>query len=145
MEVDLRGVFSLDPGQTDALDAFISGRLFEASVWDSPRTSDGIEHVRLVEYRPDRVRVCGRIFQIDQSLHSFWLDLEREGSGIGVTWSLYFDVVANSPRRRRNAIDTYDHANEIDWRVALAGNAEVRDGALVVTSADSVLERPHNP
>jgi len=133
MNIDLRSLFSLEPGQTDALDAFIGHRLFEAKVWASPRTSDGITHLRVVECEPERLRVCGRIFEIDQTLHSFWLDLEREHSGSGVTWALYFDV-AGSPRTQQNAIDTYDDAREIDWRVALAGRGEFRNGALVVSS-----------
>src|SRR5262245_23037255 len=40
MRVDLRHIFSLDPTQTDALESFIGQRLFEADVWESPRTSD---------------------------------------------------------------------------------------------------------
>ena len=71
MEVDLRQVFSLDPPRADALESFISERLFEANVWQSPRTSDGIEHLRLVEHELDRVRLAGRIYAIDQTLHSF--------------------------------------------------------------------------
>lgn len=130
-EVDLRALFALDSGPSDALvESFISQRLFEANVWESPRTSDGIEHLRIVECEPERVRVSGRIFTIDQTLHSSWLDIER--SDRGVTWALYFDSVASSPRRARNAIDTFDQATDINWRVTLTGLLEIRDGTLVV-------------
>ena len=129
MEVDLRHIFSLEEDQADSLDLFISERLYEANVC----ASDGISWLRIVEREPERVRVCGRIYAIEQTLHVFWLDLEREPSGIGVTWVLYFDVVADSPRRTRNAIDLHSHANEIDWRITLAGRGEVREGTLVVT------------
>lgn len=121
MEVDLRGVFSNEREAIDGLDLFISHRLFEAGVWKSPRTSDGITRVRVVESEPERMSICGRIYSIDQELHSFWLDLERDALGDFVSWALFFDVVADSPRRARDAIDCYDHANEIDWRVTLTG------------------------
>src|SRR5262249_36011168 len=97
MEVDLRGLFSLEGASIDALDLFVSHRLFEADVWESPRTSDGIPHLRIVESAPERMRLCGRIYTIDQVLHSFWLDLEREPDGSAVSWALFFDVVADSP------------------------------------------------
>ena len=112
MEVDLRGVFSNERESIDALDLFVSDRLFEAGVWESPRTSDGIVQVRIVESEPERMSIGGRIYSIDQELHSFWLDLEREAVGSSVRWALFFDVVADSARRARDAIDCYDHANE---------------------------------
>src|SRR5262249_3608575 len=110
-------------------------RLFEADVWESPRTSDGIPHLRIVESAPERMRLCGRIYTIDQVLHSFWLDLEREPDGSAVSWALFFDVVADSPRRERDAIDVHDQASDIDWRVTLTGQGELRDGTLVVIRA----------
>lgn len=124
MEVDLRSLFSLDSGETDALESFICQRLFQANIWESVRTSDGIPHLRIVEYAPERVRICGRIFTIDQALHSFWLDIEPTGRG-GVSWALYFDVVAASPRHERNAIDTFDQPEKINWRVTLTGKADI--------------------
>jgi hypothetical protein len=88
--------------------------------------------LRVVEYLPERIRVCGRIFEIDQTLHSFWLDMRRGTAG--VTWELHFDVVAASPRRERNAIDTFDDPQEIEWRITLSGAGEVQHGTLVVTA-----------
>ena len=82
--------------------------LHEAGVWDSPRVSDGIIYTRMV-----KAGVCGRLYEIDQTLHAFWL--EREGP----TWRLYYDVIASSPRRARNAIDEHDDPTEIEWRFVL--------------------------
>src|SRR5262249_21275634 len=97
-------------------------RLAESGVWDSPRISDGIEHLRVARAAPDRLRVCGRIFEIDdQSLHSFWLDLERDPSRTGASWTLCFDVIASSPRRIHNAVDTFCRAEDIEWRIRLEG------------------------
>lgn len=138
MHLDLRSLFSLEPGHTDALDSFIGDRLVEAGVWESPRTSDGIVSLRVVECEPNCLCVCGRIHEIDQTLHSFWLDLTCEASGSRVNWAVYFDPIASSPRRERNAIDTVDRAEDLDWRVALAGLADVRDGALVRASKEAV-------
>jgi hypothetical protein len=142
MEVDLRCVFSLEQGSTDALDLFISHRLFEAGVWQSPRTSDGIVQLRIVESAPQRIRVSGRIYSIDQALHSFWLNIERASRGNAVSWALFFDVVAGSPRCEMNVIDLYDEASQIDWRVTLAGHGELRDGTLVVSSTASGTSPP---
>ncbi len=127
MELDLRTIFPLsEPDETDALDAFISERLCEAGVWGSPRRSDGIKRVRVVEFEPACVRVCGWIYEVDQTLHSFWLDLQREGSGTSVAWALYFNVIASTPRQTRDAIDLYDRAEQLEWQVALVGCAEVQ-------------------
>ena len=130
VELDLRSLFSLEPSETHALEAFIASRLFEQGVWESRRVSDGVEHARAVEWSAERVRVCGRIYEIDQTLRSFWLDLERTPSG-NVAWALHFDVVADSRGHARNAIDIHDRAEGIDWCVDLAGHAVLRDGALV--------------
>jgi hypothetical protein len=138
VHLDLRSVFSLELGHTDVLDSFISNRLFEAGVWESPPTSDGIVSLRVVTCEANCLSVCGRIFEIDQTLHSFWLDLTCEGSANGVSWAVYFDPIAGSQRCERNAIDTYDRAEDLIWRVALSGLADVRDGALVPASRDAV-------
>lgn len=135
MDVDLRSVFSVEPGETDELDAFISRRLFEAGVWSSPRTSDGLEHLRVLEWERERVSLCGRIYEIDQTLRSFWLDVERAPSGLGVTWRLAFDMVCDSPRRERNALDTRQHADELDWRVVLSGEADVGNRSAAALAA----------
>jgi len=129
VSVDLRTVFELEV-RPDAykLETFISDRLFEAGAWGADNCPDGIVHIRVLETEPDRLRLCGRLVEINGKLHPFWLELE---SGIAVTWSLYFDVVATTPRRARDAIDVFDRASDIEWQVSLSGKAELRDGALV--------------
>lgn len=130
MLVDLRHLFSLDPPDTCEVDRFIGERLFEAGVWEDARVSDGISYVRVVEHAPERVRFGGLIWEItDQTVHPFWLDLERRDER--VAWALYYDVVATSPRRTRDAIRVIDRAGEAEWRVTLTGSAVVRDGVLV--------------
>jgi hypothetical protein len=131
VEMDVGSLFSLESGELDALESFISERLFDANVWESPRTSDGIEQLRIVEREPERLRVCGRIFAIDQTLHCFWLDIERSDGG--VTWALYFEAITESPRRERNAIATIVRHQDIVWQVALSGHAQVRDGVPAAT------------
>jgi hypothetical protein len=130
--VDLRTLFELEPGpQGHRLETFISDRLFEAGAWGANNCPDGVVHIRVLESEPDRLRLCGRLFEINGQLHPFWLELEQPASGTAVTWSLYVDVVATTPRRARDAIDLFDRASAIEWIVALSGKAEVRDGALV--------------
>src|SRR5678815_2282211 len=75
---DLRTLFELEPSP-DAykLETFISDRLFEAGVWGANNCPDGIVHIRVLEAEPDRLRLCGRLFEINQELHPFWLELER--------------------------------------------------------------------
>jgi len=126
----------LPPEPAHALDRFVSCCLTDGGVWDDLRTSDGVVSARVVERSAERVQMCGRIYEIDdQSLHGFWLELDR--SGDGVTWRLHFDVVASSLRRARNAIDSCDRAEDTEWRVSLTGHAEIRDGALVVISGST--------
>lgn len=141
---DLETLLPVDPAPPDALDLFVSTCLFEGGVWDDPRTSDGIPGIaRVLEHAPDRLRLRAQIYEIDdQSLHWFWLELERDAPGYRVTWHLYFDVVASSPRKARNAIDTYERAEDIEWRVRLAGEAEVRDGALTVVPGSARVVVP---
>jgi hypothetical protein len=47
-------------------------------------------------------------------LHSFWLDVERAPDA-SVNWTLYFDPIAASERRARNAIDAIDDPGEVEW------------------------------
>lgn len=128
VECDLRDLFPAS-GDTGALESFLGARLFETGIWESPRACDGIEHLRVVRNDPRFVSLSGRIFTIDQILHSFWLDLEARDAC--VAWSLHLDVVASSSRRARHAADACDHAADLQWRVSLAGRAEVREGRLV--------------
>jgi hypothetical protein len=130
--VDLEALISLAPGQTDALDRFVSTCLADAGLWESPRTSDGVsEIVRVVETSRDRLRVCGRIWSIDQVRHTFWLELQREAAGDEMTWFLYFDVAESSPRRTRNALDDHDRPEDIHWFATLAGEATILDSVLL--------------
>lgn len=117
-------------GETDLrepLESFISHRLHEAGVWSSPRASDGISSYRVVERGPGRVRLCGRIWEIDQTQHSFCLDVEwQEEAQSGAIWRLFFDIddTAMSPRRARLAIDAIDDPTQVQWRVALTGRTD---------------------
>ena len=129
---DLEALLSLAPGQTDALDTFVSCCLSDAGLWDSPRTSDGVPGIeRFLERSPQRLRVCGRIWSIDQVLHTFWLELLREAVEGQLTWSLYFDVAESSPRRARSAVQSHDRPEDIHWVATLAGEAAIRDGMLL--------------
>lgn len=102
----------------------------EGGVWDGPRVSDGIEYLRVVEHEPERMRVCGRVWEIhDQSLHSFWLEVART-SDDGFSWTVHYDPVASSLRRAHNAVHVLEEADGIEWRLTLEGRAELRDGAL---------------
>jgi len=65
----------------DKLETFIAEALYQAEIWDSPRTSDGITFWRVVERDPARVRLSGRIDEISQVVHTFWLDLEPIDGG----------------------------------------------------------------
>jgi len=86
---------------------------------------------------PERTRAAlavgrGCIFEIDQTQHASWLDLDTEGAA-SIAWSLRFDVVASSPRRARDAIDVIADPDEVAWRVHLAGTATVEGATLVPT------------
>ena len=129
---DLEALISLVPGQTDALDRFVSTCLADAGVWASPRTSDGVQNIdRVLDRSPERLQICGRIWSIDQVLHTFWLELQREAADGQMTWALYFDVAASSPRRARNAVHDHDRPEDIHWVATLAGEAAIRDGMLL--------------
>jgi hypothetical protein len=81
----------------EPLEHFVASALFDAGVWASPRTSDGIAALRVVERGDGGERV--------------------------VTWSLFFDIDAArmSERRARNAIDCMQAATDVEWRVSLGG------------------------
>ncbi len=138
MPTDLRTLFStidqIGARDRDAIDRFISHCLFKSGVWASPRTSDGIQRIRLLEHTSNTLNLAGWIHHIDQSLHAFWLDL-RSTTETALTWRLNFGLKASSPRLERNAIDAHDSPHQIDWRVVLSGMAEVRDGLLVPLEA----------
>jgi hypothetical protein len=111
----------------ETLASFISHRLHEAGVWSSPRVSDGVSSYRVVERGRDGMRLSGRIWEIDQTEHSFCVDVEwRDGTRPEAIWRLFFDVdeTAMSPRRARLAIEAIDDPSQVPWRVALTGHAE---------------------
>ena len=100
MTVDLQALLSLEPGHTDALDWFISSCLYDGGIWESPRTSDGIHSTRVLAHASDELRVYGRIWELDQSLHTFWLELKRDGSGEGEA-TIQDDKLTIVPRSTR--------------------------------------------
>jgi hypothetical protein len=127
---DLDALSSLIAEPSDTLDGFVSACLADAGVWKSPRTSDGVQGIeRVLEHSPERLRICGRIWSIDQELHTFWLELQRRADS-EITWRLCFDVVGSSPRRARNAVHDHDRPDEIEWSTMLAGTATTQDGTL---------------
>lgn len=134
MQHDLSRQFLDDPAGLAALDTFIGQRLTDAEVWASPRESDGIRRIRQIERCPDRLRLCGWLFTIDQREHAFWVEIERSGDGDEVRWKLYFEALEPSPRRARNVIDVHDRPEAIPWDVMLAGDGELREGSLRVES-----------
>jgi hypothetical protein len=116
MPTDLETLHLLDPPSFQALDWFIGTCLYDGGIWDSPRTSDGIQSIgRVLERGPDRLRVGGRIYEIDQTLHTFRLELSRAAADDRVTWSLDFDVTDDSA-----------------CRATLLGEAVIEDGALAI-------------
>jgi hypothetical protein len=129
----LEVLLPFEPGRTDVLDWFIGSCLSAGGLWDSPRTSDGIDAVhRVFERAPDVVRVCGRIWHIAQTLHTFWLEVVRDSEQDRFGWFLYFDVAETSARRARNALDNHEIPDDIEWHSKLAGEAGVQDDALVI-------------
>jgi hypothetical protein len=139
---DLEALLPIEPGRTDALDWFIGSCLSDGGLWDSPRTSDGIIVERVLERTSNVLRVCGRIWNIEQTLHTFWLEIARDGEQDRFGWFLYFDVAESSARRARNAIDNHAVPDDIEWHARLAGEATVQGDALaIVPGSTRVLVR----
>ena len=138
MTADLIALLPLEPGRTDALDWFIGSCLYAGCVWDSLRTSDGIQRIeRVLERSQDKLRVSGRIYEIDQTLHPFWLELKRDGEADGFVWCLYFDIAEASARRVESALTIHEGGEDMDWRAKLFGEATVEDGALTIVSGST--------
>ena len=92
-------MFSPEPTNdlSDLLESFVAGTLADAGVWSSPRVSDGLVAYRIVERGPTRVRVCGRIWEIDQTQRSFWLD-GMCGPATPMSWQRFIArLVAHGP------------------------------------------------
>jgi hypothetical protein len=108
-----------DRVRDEALERFIATALYDAGAWSA--VSDGVTSVRVRERTTARVRVCGRIWSIeDQVLHTFWLVVE---CGDEITWTLYFeaDVGAMGDRRARNILDLIQDPREARWVHTLTG------------------------
>jgi len=144
MTIETDPLFVLIPEENaaaDKLESFIADALYRADIWNSPRTSDGITFWRVVERDPTRVRFSGRIYEIAQVVHSFWLDLERDkGRPEQVNWALYFDIIPGSwsPRRTSMAAEAIDVPEQAEWRVALKGAAMVQAATLAVESVYAI-------
>ena len=103
------------PDQTDA-DRVLLDRLIRR-VLLGERWCDGLDSYRVVERSPSRVRICGRVWHIEQVLHTFWLDVESDDR-----WTLH--CMISSPmntRQARYAADTMQDPSEVSWRLRLGG------------------------
>lgn len=132
MAADLLALISVELGRTHALDWFIGSCLCEGGIWDHPRTSDGISAIRVLERGPDTLHVAGHIWEINQSVHTFWLELKRADVPDRFGWVLHFDVIETSARRARDALSNHENADEIEWRAKLEGEAIVQDDKLAI-------------
>ena len=105
------------------VEAFVADALADAGVWSSRRASDGIQTLRVVEWGPKRVRVCGKSWNVDQTLHVFWLDADDRATPTSTAWTLYFDVDETSitARRARHVLDLIQDPGEVAWLVTLTG------------------------
>jgi hypothetical protein len=137
---DLLALISVELGHTDALDWFIGSCLCEGGIWEHPRTSDGISAIRVLERGPDVLRVTGRIWEINQSVHTFWLELKRDDETDRFRWLLHFDVIETSARRARDAHSNHEDAEEIEWRARLMGQATVQDDKLTIVPGSTRAE-----
>jgi len=144
MTIETDPLFLLIPEENaaaDKLENFIADALYRADIWNSPRTSDGITFLRVVERDPTRVRFSGRIYEIAQVVHSFWLDIERDkGRPEQVNWTLYFDIIPGSwsPRRISTIAEAIEVPEQVEWEVALKGVAMVKAATLVVESVYAI-------
>src|SRR5262245_36549570 len=115
------------------IEEFVAQRLDESGVWSGRRTSDGVSSVRVIEDSPDRARIGGRIWTIEQTRHSFWLDAERDRERADrFHWTLYFDLDPSglTPRQVRDAIDVLEDPRQAQWRAVLSGDAIAQNGRL---------------
>ncbi len=118
---DLQAVFELDSVESPhlVLDRLLSRLLSERF--------DGVTAYRVIERGPTRVRLRGKVIRIEQTLHAFWLDVERDAAAPGrLHWTLYFDIdpTGLGERRVRNLIDAIDEPGQIAWRTTLRGSEQ---------------------
>jgi len=146
---DAEHAVGLIDGSDEALEQMIADVLHRAGEWTSPRTSDGLRGFRVVAREPARLRVCGRIWSIDQELHSFWLDVAPSCPPAAVTWTLYLDVENLSARRSRDAIDVIEDPTAVRWRLTMSGKASVAANGLrlepVTVARAGALESLEHP
>jgi hypothetical protein len=122
---ELATLLSLDAGanEREVVERCVARLLYEGAVWPSARTSDGVSSYRFVAREPQRARICGWIWSIDQSCAAFWLDIERDRATERVAWNLYFDVDGSTvgAARARKIVDGMDDPSHVAWRVTLSG------------------------
>jgi hypothetical protein len=80
--------------------------------------------LREVERTVALVRFCGQVWDIDQTLHTFRLDVERVDQEL--QWRLHFDPIIDSRRRTRNAAYALTGPEVVEWRVTLSGKSKKR-------------------
>jgi hypothetical protein len=124
------------------LEGFLGQCLHRTGVWRSPRVSDGIVACRVVVADARRLRACGRLWEIDQTQHAFWLDLEDDPLEPDcMRWTLHYDIVRSSRRSHAtvgsiDAIEQVDRPEQIEWRITSSGVAHVEDGVWVPEPAE---------
>lgn len=107
--------------ELEAVEAFLGTQLAIAGEWPSPRTSDGIRRLRIVQRDRGRVVIAGEIWRIEQTVHAFWLTVTADPVGTSPTWVLHFDVDRDrvGDRAARGAIEG-DSPDALPWRVTLS-------------------------
>ena len=129
--VDAARLFEPEEDLRESLERAIAGALFDGGVWSSPRQSDGVASYRVIEQSPSRIRICGKIWTIDQTLHLFYVDVERRdgADGPGWHWDLHFDIdIASSGKGATNrGMDAIRAPDDVTWVVNLSGGDRRRD------------------
>ncbi len=121
---DLEALFTDDGDDSSlrsALERFVARALFQGRVWDSTRTSDGVSAYRVVERTATRLRICGEIWEINQSRRLFWLEVERSRPGSGFAWSVRFDARFESERCARSAVTALERPDGVEWTRTVEG------------------------
>jgi hypothetical protein len=96
--------------------------------------------LRVVEHGATEARIAGNIWDICQSLHAFWLELERQNpESDELQWSFYFDAVPGprGPRRIDLVAEAIDRADQTEWRVVVTGTAHLGSEGMVVMTTFS--------
>lgn len=142
-DIDLAACLELDDEQFGALEQFLGRCLFAAGAWRSPRQSDGITTLRVVERTPHRVQLCGAIYAdvATQKLSTFWLDLTIT-TVPSVNWMIHLDPIEerdadHSELKARQALWLLGTASDTAWRVSARGTATVTAGRLHVDAGEA--------